>query len=104
MKTPNLVYLNFFHGRNTPTEHLPDWGSDGPIVGPVEVHFTYGQMRVAPEGWTDEVEITAEEGCFRVGDVYYGDVTVMTEIDPENERVIPFKTLKHLIGTVDYFG
>jgi hypothetical protein len=36
------VYLHLFHGRKTPDENLDDWGSDGPVIGPLRyVHITY---------------------------------------------------------------
>lgn len=36
------LYLGLFHGRTDPQESLDDWGSNGPILGPLEhVHTTY---------------------------------------------------------------
>jgi hypothetical protein len=36
------VYLHLFHGRSSPDEELDDWGSDGPVIGPLNyVHITY---------------------------------------------------------------
>jgi hypothetical protein len=36
------VYLELFHGRKSVREQLQDWGSPGPILGPLAfVHTTY---------------------------------------------------------------
>jgi len=36
------AYLELFHGRKDPKEELEDWGSLGPIFGPLQfVHTTY---------------------------------------------------------------
>jgi len=36
------VYLRLFHGRDNPEQDMPDWGFDGPVIGPLEyVHVTY---------------------------------------------------------------
>jgi hypothetical protein len=37
------MYLELFHGRETPDQQLDDWGKPGPVIGPLEyVHITYG--------------------------------------------------------------
>ncbi|GEM_PF-912660 len=36
------LYLHLYHGRKDPDEDLEDWGSDGPVIGPLAyVHTTY---------------------------------------------------------------
>jgi hypothetical protein len=36
------AYIELFHGRTDPKEELEDWGSPGPIFGPLQfVHTTY---------------------------------------------------------------
>ena len=36
------MYLELFHGRTTLDEQLEDWGTRGPILGPLTyVHTTY---------------------------------------------------------------
>lgn len=36
------LYLGLFHGREVPDKDLDDWGSNGPIIGPLlYVHTTY---------------------------------------------------------------
>lgn len=37
-----MVYIYLFHGRDTITEELDDWGSEGPTIGPFKyVQITY---------------------------------------------------------------
>jgi len=45
------VYIALFHGRNSPDEDLEDWGFEGPIIGPVELGFTYGNVRLFAPGF-----------------------------------------------------
>jgi hypothetical protein len=36
------LYLHLYHGRADPADNLEDWGSDGPVIGPLAfVHTTY---------------------------------------------------------------
>ena len=36
------LFLRLYHGRRAPSEQLDDWGSEGPIIGPLAyVHTTY---------------------------------------------------------------
>lgn len=34
---PDGMYLHLFHGRDSPTQQMDNWGYDGPTIGP----FTY---------------------------------------------------------------
>lgn len=75
------VYLELFHGRSSIGEELGDWGSEGPILGPLTyVHITYatdlkletvdgleGDLRLAGEG---ELDLLYYDG------VCYGDWSV----------------------------
>lgn len=41
MEEPGM-YLHLYHGRQDPDEDMDDWGSDGPIFGPLRwVSITY---------------------------------------------------------------
>ena len=45
------LYLQLFHGRKKPSENLEDWGSIGPVFGPIgHFQFTYGTLRMEKEG------------------------------------------------------
>ncbi|HET6525036.1 hypothetical protein [Sphingopyxis sp.] len=36
------LYLHLYHGRKDPHENLEDWGSEGPVIGPLAyLHTTY---------------------------------------------------------------
>lgn len=69
------VYIRFFHGRHSPSEVLGDWGFDGPIIGPVELSFTYEVWNLMTEKFSTTIEF--EKGCACIGDAYYGDISVL---------------------------
>lgn len=100
------LYIHLFHGRKTPDEELDDWGSDGPVIGPLRyVHGTYmSTLRVGcanhdvlekffPEEHAHNQEFLAKhpdgavddhpEGWFKIVEdlifhdgVYYGDWSI----------------------------
>lgn len=47
------LYLRLYHGRATAGEQMEDWGSDGPVIGPLaSIHVTYMsqlQFAAAPD-------------------------------------------------------
>lgn len=47
------LYLRLYHGRATVGEQMEDWGSDGPVIGPLaSIHVTYMsqlQFAAAPD-------------------------------------------------------
>lgn len=73
------TYLKLFHGRKNPKEEMDDWGTSGPIFGPVMyVHSTYGSC--VKIGFVENQGLELEETMMQlVGDmlyydgVYYGD-------------------------------
>lgn len=102
----NGIYISFFHGRHSPNEELSDWGFDGPIVGPVELQITYETWRISGNSWMDDVEIPFEDGCARIGDKYYGDISIGVKrpepTDADFHRMMSFEQLKHEMDTTDY--
>lgn len=41
---PKGLYLGLMHGRASEDEDLYDWGTNGPLIGPLKyVHTTYGR-------------------------------------------------------------
>ncbi len=85
------AYIELFHGRTDPKEELEDWGSPGPIFGPLQfVHTTYAchiKFNYADEsqrhGWLN----VTEDFVYYDG-VYYGDWSVFTELsDDLKERL-----------------
>lgn len=98
------VYLELFHGRKTVTEQLEDWGTGGPILGPLSyVHTTYAtDIKVeTADGVCGELRIVGEEtvDLLYYGGVYYGDWSVFgAEVFENNpallSQVQPFDAAK----------
>jgi hypothetical protein len=91
-------YLQLFHGRPDPREQLNDWGSEGPVIGPLEyVHTTYATDvkfgffdKSQSDGW-----LTIVNGLIYYDGVYYGDWSSFTNLPKElTSRVIEFDQLK----------
>jgi hypothetical protein len=93
------VYLELFHGRKSVDETLNDWGSQGPILGPLKyVHTTYlTDMKVAM--------VDGLEGVLRLGggdllyydNIYYGDWSVFGPEELQTGdtcRLKPFEAAK----------
>ena len=63
----NELYIELFHGRTDKEQHMDDWGSTGPVFGPLcYAHTTYGnEIKLGQDG--------DEYGVLRVNDgmVYY---------------------------------
>jgi len=87
-------YLQLFHGRTDPREQLNDWGSEGPVIGPLEyVHTTYATDvkfgffdKSKSDGW-----LTIVNGLIYYDGVYYGDWSSFTNLPKElTSRVIEF--------------
>jgi len=91
------TYLGLFHGRATKEENLDDWGTNGPIIGPLEYcHTTYGDItrfrlrddvdreaHAALLGDSDlEQDFCLEDGMLKIGGVFYGDWTVFEVAAP----------------------
>ena len=108
------LYLRLYHGRLDPAEKLEDWGSDGPVIGPLAfVQTTYMcdvKFAAAPEvmdrffptvmaGWRErglsnadgplcDWQFTVTDDLILHDGVHYGDWTVFLAkpADIENER------------------
>lgn len=72
---PTSIYLALFHGRKK-NEKLEDWGTDGPVIGPVSIQWTYGGIRLCLPSGEDEVDLPVSEGLVKIGEQYYGDFNV----------------------------
>ncbi|HEV2327638.1 MAG TPA: hypothetical protein VGY56_02490 [Verrucomicrobiae bacterium] len=80
----NGVYLELFHGRKTKDEELDDWGTPGPIFGPLAyVHTTY-QDHIKFEQNGDWHELWLAEGMIFYDGMWYGDWTVFA-LDGKDE-------------------
>ncbi|SRR5216684_3599769 len=98
------VYLELFHGRKSVTQQLDDWGSEGPILGPLAyVHTTYAaDIKIETATGSDGVlYLCGDErtDLLHYDGFYYGDWTVfgaeVLEKSPEiNSRVQQFDPAK----------
>jgi len=82
------LYLGLFHGRNDPKMTIEDWGSNGPIIGPLQhVHTTYAthiklaflnQEDIRKYGFNTEsmIDLDIEDGMVVFQNTWYGDWTV----------------------------
>ena len=67
------VYLVLTHGRPSPDTDMSDWGSDGPVLGPLAwVHTTY--LSTIAVG--DDLELNVVADLIYYDGVYYGDMTI----------------------------
>jgi hypothetical protein len=93
------IYVDLFHGRNTPSEDMDGWGFTGPILGPFEfIHYTYGDDIKLGEAQTIKIESIPNEiecpafcqnillpafdfnGLINFLGSYYGDLVYFTDI------------------------
>jgi len=77
-----VCYLKLFHGRKTPDEQLHDWGSEGPVIGPVGITWTYGNLKLHSPDWSEFEELRFVDGLIHYGDIYYGDCELLVAGDP----------------------
>lgn len=90
------MYLVFYHGRNTPDEHMDDWGFPGPIVGPfVSIHIVYGFIHLCDEVG-EYCDLIKANDTYPVSNKYYGDISIV-----ENEELYD-KTDKRVISLKQY--
>ena len=78
------MYIELFNGRKTPDEVLDDWGTEGPIFGPLQhVHSTYAtDVKLGFEDATDGRLLYVDD-CVYYDGVYYGDINVFyVDSDP----------------------
>lgn len=77
---PSSAFLGFFHGRSSPDEVMLDWGTNGPILGPIEmlsVNLSENTIRVNGENGSQMVIPVADEMAALDGR-HYGDFTFFT--------------------------
>jgi len=62
------------------------WGEDGPIIGPIQLSFTYGTIRLHDAENDDDVaelKMNDERTLIKLGHTYYGDFETLdaSEVD-----------------------
>jgi hypothetical protein len=74
------LYLNLYHGRTDPEKDMDgEWGTNGPIIGPIQLSFTYGCIKIHDKDWDDFQHLIMREEMILFDGVYYGDFEIMTE-------------------------
>ena len=99
------LYVEFFHGRPTPKEQMDDWGTSGPIVGPLDFcHVTYGsELKLSDNDQEDALVFNIEDGLVRIGDTWYGDFSAFHLKDPakwleKDDLFVSLTQLKEMDG------
>ncbi len=104
------VYIQLFHGRDTPTEEMPDWGYDGPVLGPLPFfHVTYNcdhkVIRDDSEDWVGSL-FFEPDGCVYYDGKWYGDYSIISadlvEKRPEIKARVELPTKDKLIPPDKY--
>lgn len=72
------VYVSLMHGRDFPGQELSDWGFDGPIIGPVVLHWTYGTLHLHRPDFQFCGDLKIHEDLVQCGGKFYGDYDVFT--------------------------
>jgi hypothetical protein len=75
------MYLRLFHGRKDVKTSMDDWGTEGPVFGPLEfVHTTYvNDIKLGFPGGKDQgacPDLSVIGDCVYYGGVLYGDWSV----------------------------
>ena len=80
------MYISFFHGRKDPEQHMVDWGYQGPVVGPLAVSWTYGQIKIHDPDYYDMDFLPDADGLIHLGDDFFGDFEIWEDNDPLIEK------------------
>lgn len=95
------VYLELYHGRKPRNQELNDWGSQGPIFGPMDfVTMTYAcHIRLISRDGAHEWDIWMDKDLVFYDGVWYGDWAVMDtkefRSNPEyRKRLVKFEEAK----------
>lgn len=76
------VYLQLYHGRTDPDAQMEDWGTDGPLIGPLEwIKVAYlRNIRIAflKDGKIVDAFFGIVDDMIFYDGVYYGDYEVIS--------------------------
>ncbi|HMR85429.1 MAG TPA: hypothetical protein PKE30_19930 [Niabella sp.] len=95
-----MMYIHVFHGRKTIEEEMNDWGDNGPVVAVDFVSWTYGTLKLHYPDW-DFVFVKQVEGLIPIGDMYYGDFEILSDIAEieKDKPVLSLEAFEQLNGT-----
>ena len=73
------VYIELLHGRKIIGKSMPDWGMDGPVLGPFDwVHTTYASHIRGGRDVECVIEFFLVKGLILYDGIYYGDWSVIS--------------------------
>ncbi len=84
--------LKLFHGRTSPDQDMDDWGSDGPLLGPLDnVHVTYMcNVVVLYNNLDRECTLAVYDDLIYYDGTFYGDWGVMPMDSETSKSVVAF--------------
>lgn len=95
------MYISLFCGRTDPNQRMDDWGTYGPIIGPVRFAMTYNTRKVLSEDGDLEFFQMYDDLIYFDG-VFYGDMELIDDHDTilraviNRERLIDFELFKKI--------
>ena len=84
-----MLYLELFNGRKDPNEELDDWGTQGPVFGPLLfVHTVHGfHIRLGdPESQDVLGDFILKDDMVYYDGIHYSDFSVFPQETFEKER------------------
>lgn len=81
-RTEMAIYVQLYHGREDPDDILEDWGTQGPLLGPLEqVQWTYQAVKLHLPNYSEMIFLTVVNDLIYYDGVYYGDASIIN-LDP----------------------
>jgi hypothetical protein len=84
-KEPKLV-LQLYHGREDPTQHMDEWGTEGPrleILSFIDTYRGKADVIVPGEPYTERHSLCIHEDLIFYDGIFYGDMQVMISDDAD---------------------
>ena len=102
----SVIFISLFHGRTDENAQLQGWGFEGPIIGPVQLSWVYGSVKVHPPDGNDFIMLPITENfLISLNKCFYGDFEILHGTDPlllkavlNGRRVLGYKELCKLIN------
>lgn len=97
------MYLMLFHGRENPDQDMDDWRFNGPIIGDVNISWTYHTIKIHDPRDGDFFFLPIHDDMVVLNGKYYGDFEVVERSDfkknfqDQVSRVISYRTAKDLV-------
>ncbi len=105
MHSSNICYIKLFHGRKSPDTSLGDWGFEGPIIGPVGVSWTYGNVKIHSPDWEEFEFLPTDNDLIAYEGSFYGDFELLIDGDrtfnllrSEHSRIVAYPEFKKTLA------